>query len=73
MSRNANFPAAGGDARPAADAETEALRACARQLLDAVAAEPVPERLRTLALALEEALDRQRSAARGAKGVNEAD
>lgn len=72
MSRNANSPATAGDAHPAADAETETLRTCARQLLDAVAAEPVPERLRTLALALEQALERQR-AARGAKGVNEAD
>jgi len=67
MSRNENSPAPAGD-----DPEADALRTSARQLLDAVAAEPVPERLRILALALEEALERQRSA-RAARGVNEAD
>lgn len=43
--------------------EAEALRACARRLLDAATDEPVPERLRRLALALEEALTHRRSVA----------
>lgn len=35
------------------------LRAAARRLIDAIAAEPVPERLRDLALELGKALDHQ--------------
>ncbi len=41
------------------DQGPDELQARIRQLLDAVAAEPVPERLRSLALALEEALKRR--------------
>ena len=63
MFSNEKSPAAIGGDDTADDAEAEALRVCARQLLDAVAAEPVPERLRSLALALEQALERQRIAA----------
>ena len=36
------------------------LRATARRLVDAIAAEPVPERLRELAVQLGEMIDRQR-------------
>lgn len=45
---------------PASPAGQDALEAAARQLVEAIAAEPVPERLRALALALGAALDRQR-------------
>lgn len=38
------------------------LKATARRLLDAIAAEPVPDRLRELAIELGKALDRQRGA-----------
>lgn len=44
------------------------LRATARRLLDAIAAEPVPDRLRELALELGKALDRQQ----GAEAADEA-
>lgn len=38
------------------------LKATARRLLDAIAAEPVPDRLRELAIELGKALDRQQGA-----------
>ncbi|WP_180335959.1 hypothetical protein [Pleomorphomonas diazotrophica] len=44
------------------------MRATARRLLDAIAAEPVPDRLRELALELGKALDRQQ----GAEAADEA-
>ncbi|MDR5653545.1 hypothetical protein [Ruixingdingia sedimenti] len=48
--------------------EAESLSAATAQLVQAVAAEPLPPRLRELALALGEALDRQRAATGGAGG-----
>lgn len=49
-----------GEAAGAGPSGEDALEAAARQLVEAIAAEPVPERLRALALALGAALDRQR-------------
>ncbi len=71
MFRNDTPPPPAGQA---AECEPDALQDCARQLLDAVAAEPVPERLRDLALALEEALERRRAASSpsGAAGPHDA-
>lgn len=46
-------------AAPSDRLETETLQA-AQQLIEAIALEPVPERLRALAVALGQALERQR-------------
>jgi len=48
----------GGEQPPEDD--FSGLRTAARRLIDAIAAEPVPERLRSLAIELGRALDRQR-------------
>lgn len=42
------------------EGELSQLRASARRLVDAIAAEPVPERLRELAIELGKMIDRQR-------------
>ena len=43
-----------------AEGDLSQLRETARRLVDAIAAEPVPERLRELAVRLGEMIDRQR-------------
>ena len=43
-----------------AEGDLSQLRETARRLVDAIAAEPVPERLRELAVELGEMIDRQR-------------
>ena len=43
-----------------AEGDLSQLRETARRLVDAIAAEPVPERLRELAIELGEMIDRQR-------------
>ena len=43
-----------------AEGDLSQLRETARRLVDAIAAEPVPERLRQLAVQLGEMIDRQR-------------
>lgn len=45
---------------PAPENDLSFLRTAARRLIDAIAAEPVPERLRGLAIELGRALDHQR-------------
>lgn len=47
------------DDHPSED-DLSGLRATARRLIDAISAEPVPERLRVLAIELGKALDRQK-------------
>ena len=46
-----------------AEGDLSQLRETARRLVDAIAAEPVPERLRELAVELGEMIDRQREKA----------
>lgn len=48
--------------------ETGAFQRAAQNLLDAIAAEPVPERLRRLAMELDAALERRRAGAKGQDG-----
>ncbi len=59
MVRNENA-SCGDEHRPDPEAgETEAFRLAAQKLIEAVAAEPVPDRLRQLAHDLADALDRR--------------
>lgn len=47
------------------DAKTQAAMASARQILEEVAAEPIPESIATLAAKLEYTLSKRRKSARG--------
>lgn len=69
MSGNGKSPAAAAGKDTAEEAGAEAMRICAGRLLDAAVAEPVPERMRSLALALEQALEERRRLSDAAAGT----
>lgn len=54
------IPFPGASSEPSADEDSLGISAAARAEIDAVGADPVPERLRELAVKLAQALDRRR-------------
>lgn len=57
--------------KPPAEDDLAQLQTAARDLMEAIAAEPVPDRLRELAVALGKALDRHKEELAAARGAGQ--